>query len=235
VEATAAAVIRALRAESTAAELAKVRGRLAPGEPAIGVRMGTLFDIAKQASAMPMSEVEALMAEPEYEPRLAAFCVLDFQARRRLGDAALFDCYLRHHDRITSWDMVDRAAPRVVGAHVAGTDLEALHRLASSPEPLRRRTAMTAPLWFVRKGSDADLAGGFALASALHADPDPLVTNAVGIFLAHAGTRDPDALIAVLEAHAGTMPRPAVRLAIRKLGPERSRFLGRGSTPAAGV
>jgi 3-methyladenine DNA glycosylase AlkD len=225
VEVSAAGVVAALRAEASDVELAKVRKRLSPAEPAVGVRMGTLFDIAKQASAMPMGEVEALLAEPEYEPRLAAFCILDFQARRRLGDAELYDCYLRHHDRITVWDMVDRAAPRVVGAHVAGTDLAALHRLASAADPLRRRTAITAPLWFVRKGSDADLAGGFALAAALHDDAQPVVSNAVGIFLAHAGNRDREALTTFLDAHAAAMPRPAVRLATRNLAEDRARYV----------
>src|SRR5690625_5069863 len=47
-----------------------------------GVRMGTLFDIAKRHSAMPLVEVGTLLDRAEYEPRLAAFCVLDFQVRR---------------------------------------------------------------------------------------------------------------------------------------------------------
>ena len=224
-EPTAAGVVAALRAAATETDLAKVRARL-PEEPLVGVRMGTLFGIAQEAArGLPMAEVEALMVEPEYEPRLAAFCILDFRARRRPGDAALYDCYLRHHDRITSWDMVDRAAPRVVGAHVAGSDHAALHRLAASDDPLRRRTAMTAPLWFVANGSDADLAAGFALATALHDDPEPVVTNPVGIFLAHATDRDRPALLAFLDAHVATMPRPAVRLATRKLGDDRSRYV----------
>ena len=61
----------------------------------------------------------------------------------------------------------------------------------------------------------------------LAADPDPVVHNAVGIFAKHAGTRDPDALHQFLAAHAASMPRPALRLAIEKLdADDRARYLG---------
>lgn len=225
-EQTAAAVVAALRAAQDDGEAVKIRRRVTADEPVIGVRMGTLFDIAKRAARMPMPEIETLMADQIYEPRMVAFCILDFQARRRVGDATLADCYLRHHDAITAWDMVDRAAPRVVGSWVAGTDLGVLRDLAVASDPLRRRTAMTAPLWFISRGSDADLAGGFALARLLHDDPDPLVTNAVGIFCAHAGGRDRAALLDFLDAYGAAMPRPALRLAVRKLGDDRARYLG---------
>jgi hypothetical protein len=112
--------------------------------------------------------------------------------------------------------MVDRAAPRVVGSAVAGGPYDVLHDLAGSADPLRRRTAMTAPLWFVMRGDDADLDAGYALAARLCRDPDPVVHNAVGIFLAHADGRDPARLDAFLAEHGDAIPRPAYRLATRK-------------------
>ncbi|MDF2733315.1 MAG: alkylation repair protein, partial [Desertimonas sp.] len=84
----------------------------------------------------------------------------------------------------------------------------------------------TAPLFFVRYGTDADLAAGFAVAGILADDDEPVVSNAVGIFLKHAGTRDPDALHRFLATHAAGMRRPALRLAVDKLAPaDRSRYL----------
>ena len=215
-ELTAAAVVARLTDHADETEAAKIRRRVTEGEPVIGVRMGTLFDVARQAIALPDAELERLFGEPAYEPRMAAFCVLDFRARKRLGDPDLFATYLRHHDRITTWDMVDRAAPRVVGSAVAGGRYDVLHDLAGSADPLRRRTAMTAPLWFVRRGDDADLSAGYEIAARLNADPDPVAHNAVGIFLAHADGRDPARLDAFLAEHSDTMPRAAYRLATRK-------------------
>ena len=217
---TAAAVVRDLERLQSADELVKVRKRLAADEPAIGMRMGDLFATAKAHTDLDLCEIDRLLDEPAYEPRMAAMCILDFKARRKLDDeqrAELASLYLRRHDRITTWDMVDRSAPRVLGGHLAGRSKAPLDDLAASSVPLRRRSAITAPLFFVRAGSDDDLAAGFALAARLAGDPEPVVHNAVGIFLKHAGTRDQDALRAFLATHATLMPRPALRLATAKL------------------
>ena len=190
---------------------ARVLALLSPG-----MRMKDLFDTAKAASGLPAEELELLFAEETYHARMSAFCILDFQARKRPGDLALRDTYLRHHDRIDAWDMVDRAAPRVIGATLVGGPYDLLHELASSPDPLRRRTAMTAPLWFVKYSDDADVDAGFTIAEVLHADPDPLVNKPVGIYLAYAGERLPDRFDRFMAEHGEAMARPAYRLANRK-------------------
>lgn len=87
--------------------------------------MRTLFDTAKAATWIAPDELETLFEESSYEARMAALCILDFQARKRLGDLGLRDTYLRHHDRIDDWGMVDRAAPSVIGFRAedqAGTE-----------------------------------------------------------------------------------------------------------------
>lgn len=181
-----------------------------------GMRMKILFETAKAAASMPLGEVELLFAEPSYEARLTACCVLDFRARKQLGNLELRDLYLQNHDRIDNWGMVDRAAPRVIGATLLGGPYDLLSELAASSDPHRRRTAMTAPLFFIRGGSDLDLEAGFSIAEQLHADGDPVVHKPVGIYLAHAGDRMPDRLTSFLQQHGDAMPRPAYRIAIRK-------------------
>ena len=229
---TAQEFVAALRRRGSPAELPAIQRRLVPGDEAFGIRMRDLFDIAKQAMGMPLDEVERLLGSALFEARLGAVCILDFRAKApRVGvaeRAALYDLYLGHHDGITSWDMVDRAAPSVVGGHLLGRSCAPLHELARSGDPMRRRTAITAPLWFVRYGSDADVAEVLPLAAVLAADPDPVVHLAVGIALKHAGGRIPEAVTAFLDEHAATMPRAAVRAAVTKLAPsERARFVGR--------
>jgi 3-methyladenine DNA glycosylase AlkD len=182
-----------------------------------GIAMRELFAVARSARELPLADVDVLFSTPSYAARMTAVCVLDFQARRRPGEAALLDSYLRNHDRIDDWGMVDRAAPWVVGAALAGGPYELLHDLARSDAPMRRRTSITAPLWFVKHGSDADVEAGFGIAESLHADGEPVVNKAVGIWLAHAGDRQRDRLLAFLDAHEAAMARPAVRLARRKL------------------
>lgn len=229
---TAAGFVAALHEAHDPAELPAVRRRIGPADEAIGMRMRDLFAAAKAASSMPLPEVDGLFDSPVYEVRMGALCILDFRARsRRVTDAErdeLYRLYLDRHDRITTWDMVDRAAPSVVGGRLLGRDPAPLHRLAAAPEPLRRRTAITAPLWFVRYGGPDDLAHVFPLAAALAEDPDPTVGAAVGIALKHAGGRDPGAAVAFLDAHGSALPRPVLRAAASKLPvADRDRVLAR--------
>ena len=228
-EPCAVQIVAALQAVRSDDELAKVRKRLAPDEEAFGLRMRDLFEIAKANTDLPVPEINRLLDHPAYEPRMTAMCILDFRARRRLDDdqrRELFETYLDRHERITTWDMVDRAAPRVVGGYLAGRSAAPLHELAVAPEALKRRSAITAPLYFLRAGSGHDLAEGFAIAARLADDGDPVVHKPVGIFLKHAATRDADAVRGFLTEHAATMPRPALRLAVEKCHPdERSRYL----------
>jgi 3-methyladenine DNA glycosylase AlkD len=231
---TAAGFVDALRGARSPAELPKIRQRLAPGDDAIGLRMRDVFDIARSAVPMPLEEVEKLFASPLYEARLGALCILDFRARsprtERPERARLHDLYLDHHDRITTWDMVDRAAPSVVGGHLLDRTCEVLHDLAAAEDPLRRRTAITAPLAFVRWGDDAHVAEVFPLAAVLAGDPDPLVHKAVGIALKHAGARDPRAVSEFLDSYAAVLPRVALRSAVEKIDPrDRARHLGAGA------
>jgi len=151
---------------------------------------------------------------------MAAMCILDFKTRRPLdaaGRRELAEMYLRRYDRITTWDMVDRAAPHVLGGFLAGRSKAPGRDLAASADPLRRRAAITAPLFFVVTHDDEGVAAGFEMAAGLAGDPEPVVHKAVGIFLKHAGTRDPEALHRFLGVHAAAMARPAFRLATAKL------------------
>lgn len=191
---TADDLVDALWAHADPDEVQKIRLRVADDEPVIGVRMGTLFETSKQAIDLLPEELDQLFTHPAYEPRLAAFCILDFRARRRLTDQErrhLAQTYLDHHDAITSWDMVDRAAPRVLGwpILIGAVDASVLEHLARSPHPLRRRSAITAPLWFIKKGTDADVAAGLAIAEILSQDPHPRVVSAVQIYRKHASRR----------------------------------------------
>ncbi|ONI71448.1 hypothetical protein BWI15_14795 [Kribbella sp. ALI-6-A] len=225
----AAALVDALR---SAADPEKYPQRHYHGDGGVlGVRMGTVFSMAKSFTGLPMTEVDRLLDATAYEPRLAAFCVLDFKVRKaKLPDderRAAYELYLARHDRIDNWDMVDRAAPRVIGGYLHDRPRDPLFELARSTDPLRRRTAMTAPLGFVGSGRPHDLADVFALASLLAEDADPVVCKPVGIALKYAGVQDEPALRAWLDQHASSLARPALRYAVDKLDPAvRRAYLG---------
>ena len=76
-------------------------------------------------------------------------------ARTTAHREALYDLYLRRHDRIDNWDLVDRAAPHVVGGWLADKPRDVLYELAKSASPNERRTAIVAT-WFFIRADDVD-------------------------------------------------------------------------------
>src|SRR4030095_6064715 len=105
---------------------------------------------------------------------------------------ALFDLYLRRHDRINNWDLVDRAAVYVVGSYLADKPRDVLYKLARSRKPWERRTAIVSTYYFVRQG---DVDDTFRIAEILISDEHDLVQKAVGSWLREAGKKDQKRLL----------------------------------------
>jgi len=223
---TARQVVNSLKALSSPGEAAKVRRFFrgnddggAPDNRIMGVAFGKVFAVAKQFIQTPLAEIETLLESPFYEARLAGVSIMDFQARRRATTPAqrqaLFDLYLRRHDRINNWDLVDRAAPHVVGRHLIDGRRDVLYRLARSPNPWERRTAIVSTYYFIRSG---DVAETFGIAALLVDDRHELVQKAAGSWLREAGKQDRAQLVRFLDTYAARMPAVMVRYASENIG-----------------
>jgi DNA alkylation repair enzyme len=193
----------------------------------VRVPMKRIFALAKEFTAMLPGQIEAVLDTADHEMRVGAVSIMDFQARRRGTPESrrkeLFDLYLRRHDRIDTWDLVDRAAPYVIGGFLADRSREPLYRLARSRYWWERRTAIVATYFFIRRD---DLDDTFAIADLLAGDREPLVQKAVGGWVREAGKRDTGRLLDFLDRHAATMPRTALRYAVERLDPgTRQRYL----------
>ena len=190
--------------------------------------MGSIFALAKAHMDLEPAGIEELLDRPDHEARVAAVSVMDFQARdRRTTDARkqdLFDLYLRRHDAIDTWDLVDRSAIWVIGEHLRDRPRDILDELAASPDPNRRRTAILATFAFIRRD---DLDDAMRIAETLVDDQRDTVAKAVGWMLREVGKRDEPRMRAFLDRHAATMPRVALRYAIEKLEPDLPRCLPR--------
>lgn len=196
----------------------------------MGVRMGEVFSLAKEFVSMSLDEVDKLLESPVHEVRVGAVSIMDFQARSKKSSEEhrkeLFDLYIRRHDRINTWDLVDRSAIYVVGSYLANKPRDILYQLAHSKMMAERRTAIVSTAYFMMKlGETADT---FKLAKLLLADKDDLIHKAVGWMLRVAGDKDKEALISFLDEHASAMPRVMLRYATEKLSPEiRSQYVGK--------
>ncbi|WP_022889946.1 DNA alkylation repair protein [Agromyces italicus] len=225
----ASGLIGELEAMASEAERVKYR-RYFPDDdsaPFIGVRMGAVFDLAKTALELPVRELELLLEEPTHEVRALACSIMGRSAAQPGVDdtrrTELYELYLRRHDRIDQWDLVDLAARDVIGAHLLERDRPPLDLLAASGFWPERRTALVATFAFLRRGQPDD---AFTLAERLALDDAPFVQRAVGWVLRAAGDLDEARLVALVERHAATMPRIALRAAIEHLPKtERMRLL----------
>lgn len=213
---------RRLREHQSDDELRKIQRYFKDGTSGVflGVRMGTVFALAKEFIELPPAELERLLESDVHELRAGALSVMDKQARRKRTPPdrrrELYELYLRRHDRIDNWDLVDLAAPHVVGGYLADQPRDVLYELARSPNRWERRTAITATAYFIRAG---DVGDTFAIAELLLDDPEDLVHKATGGWLRAAGDHDRDRLLAFLDRHAATMPRVMLRYAIEHLEP----------------
>ena len=100
---------------------------LRPGDhqgvgPYAGIGMGQIFKLAREFQAMPPAEIERLLESDDHPVRVGAVSIMDWQARDRKTPVErrreLFDLYIRRHDRIDTWDLVDRSAIHVVGEYL---------------------------------------------------------------------------------------------------------------------
>jgi 3-methyladenine DNA glycosylase AlkD len=187
----------------------------------LGVSIGKVFPVAKRFTDMPLSDIERLLDSPYYEVRMGAVSIMDFQARAKHTSAehrkALFELYMRRHDCINNWDLVDRAAPYVVGGYLADKPRDVLYDLARSANPWERRTAIVSTYYFIRQ---ADVEDTFRIAELLVHDSHELVQKAVGSWVREAGKKDQKRLLRFLKSYAGSMPRTMLRYAVEKLAPE---------------
>ena len=196
-------------------------GEYGEGDEFMGIRMGTLFSVSKNYAGISTAELERLLDSPIHEVRAGALSIMNKEAmgkrvtveRRR----ELYDLYLRRHDRINNWDLVDVACRYVIGVYLENQPRDVLYELAHSSSLWERRTAIVSTWWFIRAG---DLDDAYAIAEILLHDPEDLIHKATGWMLRYAGDQDRDRLRRFLDEHAATMPRTLLRYSIEKFPPE---------------
>ena len=198
------------------------------GDQFIGVRMGQVFTLAKEFIDLPPAEIEKLLESKIHEVRAGGCSVMDKQARRKKTTPErrkeLYDLYLRRHDRINNWDLVDVCAIYVIGGYLFDKPRKILYKLARSKDTWERRTSIVSTAYFIRQ---RDLDDTFAIAEILVGDKEDLIHKATGWMLRFAGDKDRVRLLKFLDKHAATMPRTMLRYSIEKFDEkQRKHYLG---------
>jgi 3-methyladenine DNA glycosylase AlkD len=234
---TAKRFIEKLKTYQSDEELRKIQryfkseeGDYGHGDTFIGVRMGQVFALAKAFVEMSPAEIEKLMESEIHEARAGAMSIMGQQAMLKKTTEArrkeLYNLYLRRHDRINNWDLVDLAAKPVIGQYLADKPRAILRKLARSKNMWERRTALYACLWFIMKQKSVEDTA--AICEMLIKEKEEIIQKAVGGLVRCIGIDRPR-LHAFLQKHAATMPRVTLRYAIEKLSPaDKKKYMAMG-------
>ena len=220
---SAAALSAALRSHADPAKARQLArffktgpGQYAEGDRFLGIVVPVLRTIARRHLRLSERAIDALMASPYHEERLAALLVLveRFAAGKEEERARVYAAYVRNLARVDNWDLVDLTAPCIAGGHLADRDRTPLYEWARSPRLWTRRVAIVATHAFIRRGDFADT---FAIAALLLDDPEDLIHKATGWMLREVGKRKVEVLEGFLSEYYRSMPRTMLRYAIEKL------------------
>ena len=222
-------VINELNKHQSDAELEKIKryfkseeGDYGYGDKFIGIRMGTIFNIAKKYGDLPISEIEKLLESPVHEYRVAGISIMDKLSRVKKTSEErrkeMFDLIVRRTDRINNWDLVDLAALYATGSYLFDKPRKVLYKLAKSKDLWERRIAIVSTAYFIRQG---DVDDTFRIAELLVKDKHDLIHKATGWMLRFAGSKDKKRLLAFLDKHASVMPRTLLRYSIENLDKQR--------------
>ena len=222
---TAKQFIERIKALQSDAELKKIQryfksgeGQYGQGDKFIGVKMGQLFALAIEFNGMPVVEIEKLLENPIHEVRAGAVSIMDKESRtKKITESRrkeFYDLYMRRHDRINNWDLVDLGCLNMTGSYLFDKPRNVLYKLARSKNIWERRTAILSTCYFIRQN---DIADTFKIAEILLKDKEDLIHKATGWMLRFAGDKDKQKLLSFLNKYAVTMPRTCLRYTIEKL------------------
>jgi 3-methyladenine DNA glycosylase AlkD len=204
------------------------KGEYGEGDRFIGIKVPVLRKIAHQYAGLGFGDLARLLASPIHEFRLAALEVLVAQYER--ADEAqrerIVSFYLRQTARMNNWDLVDAAAPYILGEHLKVRPRQVLQRLARSRNLWERRIAIVSTLALIRGG---DIAETYRIARMLLADEHDLIHKAVGWALRETGKVSAGELTEFLRENYQDIPRTALRYAIERYPAARRRQILAGS------
>lgn len=229
---TAKQFIEKLKTFQSDTELKKIQryfksgeGEYGEGDKFMGVKMGQLFALAKEFAEMPIAEIEKLLESPIHEIRAGAVSIMDKASRNKKITASrlreFYGLYMRRHDRINNWDLVDLGCLHMTGSYLFDKPRTILYKLARSKNIWERRTAILSTCFFIRKGETDDT---FKIAEMLVKDKEDLVHKATGWMLRFAGDKDRKRLLHFLDDYAAVMPRTLLRYSIEKLDKKQKEY-----------
>ncbi len=203
-------------------------GDYGEGDRFLGVRVPQLRGLARKYRALSRRAALQLLRSPWHEERLLALLLLIEHCRRadKAARKAICRAYLAHARYVNNWNLVDASAEVLLGAQVDPAKLGALEKLARSRFLWKRRIAIMATFYWIKRGVHHP---ALRIAERMLDDPHDLIHKAVGWMLREVGKRNRMREEAFLRTHYRRMPRTMLRYAIERLPERRRRAYLRGT------
>ncbi len=203
------------------------KGEYGEGDVFLGIKVPVMRSVIKKYDVT-LPEIETLLKSEIHEYRYCAILALIKKYQKGQGtpyQKELFDFTLRHTARINNWDLVDTAAPSLIGSYLLDKDKSVLYSLAKSKNLWERRIAIVSTYAFIRKGWYEET---LKIAELLLHDKHDLMHKAVGWMLREVGKRDLDVAESFLKKFHKIMPRTMLRYALERFETEKKECYMKG-------
>ena len=190
-------------------------GQYGEGDMFHGITVPVLRKLTKEYDDTPLADVFSLLTSGMHEERLLALLMLvrAFTNGDNVQKKKIYELYFQNTQYINNWDLVDLAAPQIVGAYLADKSRKPLYALARSRDLWQRRIAILSTFTFIRQNDFDDT---LEISEKLLNDKHDLIHKAVGWMLREIGKRDLEVEEQFLQSHYKKMPRTMLRYAIER-------------------
>lgn len=196
------------------------KGEYGEGDKFLGITVPQTRLVAKQGSALSISDITKFLTSPWHEERLLGTILLVNRYKKSSEEAReeIYKTYLKNITTgINNWDLVDTSAPSIVGSHLISRKRDVLYKLTKSKNLWEKRVAIIATLAFIRQN---DVADTLNICELFLTEKHDLMHKACGWMLREIGKKDRKALRDFLKKHAHHMPRTMLRYSIEHLSQE---------------
>lgn len=140
------------------------------------------------------------------------------EAAKTLRTNLVHELIHRIPTQLNNWNLVDMAAPSILGSYVAyfPEERKLLLKLRHSPSVWARRASIVSTLPLITRGSFTELS---IIASSLFADPERHVRRAVVWVLSRGGELNEDFLVRFINTHGSEIPDAVRKHATKGLSP----------------
>ena len=200
-------------------------GQYGEGDSFIGIKVPVLRTLAKEYLALPLKDLQKILASKYHETRLLSLLIMvgQFSKGNHQQKKFIYELYLKNTRFINNWDLVDASAHHIVGPYLMDKNRAPLYKLAQSDLLWERRIAIMSTFYYIKNHEFTDT---MRIAGMLLSDPEDLIHKAVGWMLREIGKCRMQLEEAFLKKHYQNMPRTMLRYAIEKFPePKRQRYL----------